>query len=356
MRRPSLPGVSTPAPTISRVDPTGPELDAWWEVYAAAEREGRGDLAPLWLVHELRAELVGGDASSDRSAWVARDADGTVVAAGHLELPLLDNTSTAMVATYVHPRAARRGHGTAVLRHLEKRAVAAGRTVLTAEASWAYDLPGGRLGDGTLVGPLAFAARHGYALALEDVMRELALPVDTGLLDALAEQAAPHHAAYTLRTFAGPVPEELVTGWAALVATLGTEAPQGDLELEDEVVDPALVREREAVLAAQGRTRYACVALDATGEVVAFSDLAAGEPPTERAYQWGTLVRPDHRGHRLGLACKVANLRQTLALRPDLRRLTTYNAEVNAPMIGVNAQLGFRPVERLGELQKKLPR
>lgn len=35
-------------------------------------------------------------------------------------------------------------------------------------------------------------------------------------------------------------------------------------------------------------------------------------------------------------------------------RLTTYNAEVNAHMIGVNEALGFRPVARLGDFQKKL--
>ena len=43
--------------------------------------------------------------------------------------------------------------------------------------------------------------------------------------------------------------------------------------------------------------------------MVAYTDLAATEHEPERAYQWGTLVRPDHRGHRLGLAVKVANLR-----------------------------------------------
>ena len=37
-----------------------------------------------------------------------------------------------------------------------------------------------------------------------------------------------------------------------------------------------------------------------------------------------------------------------------MRRLTTYNAEVNAHMIGVNEEIGFRPVARLGDFQKRL--
>ena len=60
-----------------------------------------------------------------------------------------------------------------------------------------------------------------------------------------------------------------------------------------------------------------------------------------------------HRGHRLGLAVKIANLRQLQDERPDLRQLTTFNAEVNEHMIGVNERMGFEPVERLGEFQKK---
>jgi hypothetical protein len=39
--------------------------------------------------------------------------------------------------------------------------------------------------------------------------------------------------------------------------------------------------------------------------------------------------------------------------RPDIAQLTTFNAEVSSHMIGVNERLGFVPVERLGEFQKK---
>ena len=54
--------------------------------------------------------------------------------------------------------------------------------------------------------------------------------------------------------------------------------------------------------------------------------------------------RREHRGHRLGVAVKVANLRLLQRERPDITRLTTYNAEVNSHMIGVNEALGFRPL------------
>ena len=43
--------------------------------------------------------------------------------------------------------------------------------------------------------------------------------------------------------------------------------------------------------------------------MVAYTDIATTVHEPGRAYQWGTLVRRDARGHRLGLAVKVANLR-----------------------------------------------
>ena len=62
----------------------------------------------------------------------------------------------------------------------------------------------------------------------------------------------------------------------------------------------------------------------------------------------------DHRGHRLGLAVKVANHRMHQRERPDAARCSTWNAEVNSHMIGVNELMGFRPVSRMGEFQKRL--
>ena len=109
---------------------------------------------------------------------------------------------------------------------------------------------------------------------------------------------------------------------------------------------------------AQGRTLYNTVALDGEGWPVAYSNLATTRHDPGNAFQWGTLVRPEHRGHRLGLAVKAVNLRfyQDSVRDDDHRatRLRTWNAEVNTHMVAVNERLGFRPVERLGEFQKGL--
>jgi GNAT superfamily N-acetyltransferase len=335
---------------IHELDPHDDEVFAAWHgVYDAAEKHELGAYATAWQPEEVRALMVDRVSHSWTGGWYGV-LGGEVVAAGWMRTPLLDNLSLAEVMIHVLPTRRRAGLGTAMLARVEDEARRRGRHVLNSLASWPYDA--GSTGEGAS-GP-AFAAARGFDLALTEVQRELRLPVDDDLLARLAAEAAPAHAGYRLVSWAGPVPDELLQGWAEITSTLTTEAPMGGLELEQEAVDTDVVREREATVARQGRTKYNTVALDRDGAVVAYSDLATSVHEPGRAYQWGTLVRPQHRGHRLGVAVKVANLRLLQRERPDIVRLTTYNAEVNAHMIGVNEALGFVPVARLGDFQKKL--
>ncbi len=322
---------------------------AWHHVYLTAERHELGAVAAAWQLEEVRATMLDTSSHTWTGGW-SGVVGGETVAAGWMRTPLLDNPELAEMTVHVLPAHRRRGHGSAMLAHLEAVARDRGRRVLTGLASWPYDAGS----DGAGASGPAFAAARGWELALSEVQRELDLPVPAGLLDRLARDAARAHAAYTLRSWSGPVPDDLLPGWAEVTSSLATEAPTGELDLEPEIVSPEVVREHEATIERQGRTKYNTVALDAHGVVVAYTDLATTIHEPGRAYQWGTLVRGEHRGHRLGVAVKVANLRLLEDERPDVRRLTTYNAEVNGHMIGVNEALGFVPVARLGDFQKRL--
>ena len=338
-----------------RIAPVDPADDAafaaWHHVYETSTRHELGEVASPWQLEELRVTMHGVGTHSWSGAWAAA-ADGVTVGAGWMRTPLLDNLELAEIDVHVLPGHRRRGTGAALLALLEDEALARGRRVLTALSSWPYDAGTG--GDGA-PGP-EFARARGYDLALSEVQRELRLPVDDDLLAGLADDAARAHPAYELRAWSGPVPDDLLQGWAEITSILATEAPTGDLDLEPEAASTEAVREREDTVARQGRRKYNAVALSSSGEVVAYSDLATTVHEPGRAYQWGTLVRRDHRGHRLGVAVKVANLQLLQRARPDITRLTTYNAEVNSHMIDVNEAIGFRPVARLGDFQKKLDR
>jgi RimJ/RimL family protein N-acetyltransferase len=237
-----------------------------------------------------------------------------------------------------------------MLAHVEYEARARGRVRLVGEVCWPY--PAGA--EGAASTDLAWARRNGFELGLVDVQRRLAVPIPTARLDELAAEAAVHHDGYTLRSFTGPVPVDLVEEWTALGAVLATEAPMGDIQREAEVADVDRYRAEEAMIARQGRVKVSTGALAPDGRLVAYTDIVLTQHESERAYQWGTLVRPEHRGHRLGIAVKVANLRLLQETHPQITTVVTFNADVNAPMVAVNERLGFVPVQWLGEVQKKL--
>ena len=129
--------------------------------------------------------------------------------------------------------------------------------------------------------------------------------------------------------------------------------PHGDLELEAgrKTVEDLDALEEERTRA--GRTRVSAFALH-QGVVVAFTDASVPGGDAEHVDQYGTLVHPDHRGHRLGMAVKCAQLRLLAERFPDRRYIQTSNAEVNAHMVAINAVLGFEVVQVYGDFQKRL--
>ena len=324
-------------------------LAAWHATVLAADVHGREETATPWQLPEVRAELMD-QADVVRLVFAGIEDGRTVTVSGQIGMSLRDNLQQADVAVFVHPDHRRRGHGSLMLGHLEAVARGHGRSILNAEASWPFE----GAADGTGSAGADFLRAHGFRLGIGDVMRSVDLPVDDRILADLAAEAAPHHASYELRSWVGRVPAELEAGWADLVSGLMVEAPVGDLERERESGDVGELRRRQATIEAQGRTLYNTVALDSDGWPVAYTNLATSIHDPGNAFQWGTLVRPEHRGHRLGMAVKAANVRLFQSRSPVATRLRTWNAEVNTHMVGINERLGFRPVERLGEFQKRL--
>src|SRR5690606_6524998 len=106
--------------------------------------------------------------------------------------------------------------------------------------------------------------------------------------------------------------------YAHLKGLLSVEAPMGELEFEPEKWDVQRLRDEEDEAAAQGRTLYTTIALAPDGEVAGHTQLAVPSHDPGRAYQWDTLVLRKHRGHRLGLALKVANLDAMSADHPEI--------------------------------------
>ncbi|MGR6964543.1 GNAT family N-acetyltransferase [Geodermatophilus sp. URMC 61] len=165
--------------------------------------------------------------------------------------------------------------------------------------------------------------------------------MDPAQLAAIEAGARAADEGYEVLTWRDRTPDALVEDRALLSRRMSTDAPIGDVPVEEERWDAARVREDEDAHVARGRTVLTGGAVR-DGRLVAFTELHVPLEQPERAQQGATLVLREHRGHRLGTRLKVAVLRELAATLPQVRRISTYNSESNWPMVAVNEALGFR--------------
>ena len=111
---------------------------------------------------------------------------------------------------------------------------------------------------------------------------------------------------------------------------------------------------QDRYLVESGRIRVASYAVDRDGAVVAYAVAAVSNDQHRHIDQWGTLVDPAHRGHRLGLAVKCAQLRALSDRFAHKSFVETTNAETNAHMVAINEALGFQVTQVYGDFQKRL--
>lgn len=328
---------------VVRVDPKDGRLfAAWHEARAAGAGAGREN-PPLWALPELAVMFGTAGSTYLREAYVAVD-DGHVVGSAELTAPLRDNPAYLDLDVCVPVPHRRRGVGTVLYERILRRAGELGRTTLGVEIHQPFDAPD--------VPGQAFAARHGFVHRQSEIRRLLHLPVAPSLLDDLWAEASRRAAGYEVRTWTDACPDEYAEQYAYLKSLLTTEAPMGDLEYDAEVWDVDRLREQERETKDQGRTLVTAVAVATDGSLAGHTQIGVPGHDPGVTYQWDTLVLPAHRGHRLGLALKVANLRALAERFPEARWMNTWNAAENAPMVAVNDALGFRPVERLEEWQR----
>jgi GNAT superfamily N-acetyltransferase len=305
------------------------------------DRPGR----PFWSEREFVAMMRAALPDMRRRLLLAYEGD-RIVGGGLALLPLLDNLDKVYAHVVVHPDERGRGIGTVLEQAISELARRERRPTVIGEAH----VPADRRDDHPT---RHFVESRGYTLANVEIARALDLPVAVDRLDELAADAAPFHGDYRVETLDGPIPDELVESFCHLLGLLASDAPTGDLDFEPEVVTVEGLRVREKTAAEQGRTVYTSLAIDQSGQAVAHSMVAVSQDDPENAMQWATLVRSDHRGHRLGLVVKVRNLRALQDAHPEVKRIWTQNSEANEHMVSINETLGFRPVELVLEFQRK---
>lgn len=315
---------------------------AWHAAACEGAGAGRFD-PPFYSAAQSAVAFRAADGPYDYELYGAY-ADGAVVGTARVELPKHDNLNLADVEVTVLPAHRRKGIGSALFEHVAARVAELGRTSILGVVNQpigADDVPGGH-----------FATRFGFTRRNVEMRRALALPVAEDLLDSLAAKAAEKLGDYRLVSWTGPCPDEHAEQYAHLKSLLMSEAPSGEMDYEPEVWDVARLRADEKKAADQGRDILTVIAVAPDGVIAGHTQIGVTREGEHRAYQWDTLVLPEHRGHRLGLALKVANQRALQAGYPGHTSIETWNAVQNGPMVAVNLELGFREIERYEEWQR----
>jgi GNAT superfamily N-acetyltransferase len=323
--------------TVRTVDPhDDAAFHAWYDAYTVGFEAGRIDPGG-WTYAEAAAVYRQPSASFTMTAFAAYDEAEQCVGGAWGGLPQKENLQRLELNICVPPEHRRQGVGTALLTSLIEFARQNGRNNLlggihipVGETDW----PG-----------VAFFTRHGFTFGITEVRRQQPLPVPAERLDALAAKAKERSADYAIVSWEGRCPDEYAEQYARLKALLDTEAPSGEIEFEVADWDVSRLRDDEDAVERQGRTMFATIAVAKDGTVAAHTQAVVSKHDPSRASQWDTLVLPAYRGHRLGLAVKVANLRALQAAHPETTRMDTWNAEENGPMVAVNEELGYRIME-----------
>jgi GNAT superfamily N-acetyltransferase len=333
---------SIPALTIEPVRPDDRAvMDGWFGLLERSHRYDEPELPPPCPVsHATRFSWPG----FEQRAWVAREGR-EVVAAAHVTLPQRDNLQGGFAHVLVTPTHRRRGIGSRLLGHAAADARASGRARLALDAV--------RQPDGPSPGE-EFLRAAGARLGMVEMRRRLDLPADPQRLRDLAASVRAATRAYRLVQWSGPTPSPWLDDLAALIARMSTDAPMGDLTIEPTVWDAGRVREGDAVAVRNGVRRVVTAAQAPDGRLVAYTVASTCVVKDGFASQDDTLVAPAHRGHRLGLWIKLANLDLLFREHPEVRAIDTFNADDNPWMIAINERMGFRPLRRQSDWELTL--
>ncbi|MER5483301.1 GNAT family N-acetyltransferase [Streptomyces sp. NPDC002812] len=319
------------------VPPTDTEVDHWWAVLAAARTADLPGTPPpsrTEVAGELRVPSVRG-----RSVyWATEDAVASLV----LFTDGVNDHTAFLDELTVRPDARRHGVGTALWARAREELLADGRTSVAAEVD--------------LGGPgQAFAEAVGFenVLSMAWYVQDVREARWVQGAQAAKEGAGSPAPGYELHCWPGLVPD----AWAQAVAVAHgamEDAPMGELDQQIQTWTAERLHAAHRKILDRGGALTTVAAVTPDGEVAAYTELVLLDPAGPRALQYDTVVVPAHRGHGLGRAVKLRMLAEAATRHPDLRTIATSVADDNAPMLAVNAALGYRRERGVGYFQLTL--
>ena len=296
-------------PLSAEMSPEDPPLP--YERRVANWRQVRSDQAfPRWLLR------VGGEIVASAVAW----------------MDLEQNLENGGGWIYVRPADRGKGYGRAlagvVFDHLEQRA----RRRFDTYVREGYPAE-------------SLVSKAGLKPVYREKRSRLVVgDVDMEMMRAWIDRAQERASDYELHAFQAPFPETVVEKYCDLQFQMNT-APREDYEADDEVMTPKMWRETEAQSAASFNDLITYVAVHkASSDYVGSTTIQIDQLQPDQAWQWETVVHPDHRNKGLGRLLKAAMMERLNTDWPKVERVDTWNAGSNEPMLNINIEMGFKPI------------
>lgn len=256
-----------------------------------------------------------------------------------------DNQHISEIELDILPEYRRQGLGKKLLFMLAEVAKRENRNLLIVQT--VERIPGGEI----------FMNRIGAQKAMESHVNQLILSeVDRDLLRQWKELGHRSTTDFALGFWEGPYPEEQIVAITELYKVMNQQ-PHGNLDVENLMYTPEILREQEKALLAEGAVRWTYYAYEReSGAFAGFTDVVWRSSRPDILYQENTGVWPQYRNKGLGRWLKAAMLEKVFVDRPQVQFVRTQNADSNAPMLKINHELGFKPYNSLTYWQMETKR
>jgi mycothiol synthase len=269
----------------------------------------------------------------ERHIFGLMDDKGELAALG-LAMWWVDGTNPNLVflQNLVRPVMRRQGLGRRVLRRILEISAERGRSMLIADII--DTVPAGE----------AFATQIGADLGIREHINVVAVSdLDIEMLERWVAEGPARAEGYELLAWTDGYPEEHHGQIARLFVMADEDMPFEDAAFEPQAETAESVTERLDRSAGTIERTTSVVRHIASGAIVGFSEvvmLQRGSPTLSTTL---TVVDRDHRGHAIGKWIKADAILRGVERHPGVTHIETENAFSNAPMLGINDAIGFRP-------------